>query len=236
MGALRAIAALGADAFDREILQTCGNQEEANSAEDRWIAQLGTRDPARGFNVMRGGRCAAVLSSDDVRARMSSSAKARWSDPERRAEVLAAQRAPEVSAKRSANAKAQWADPEIAAKNRAAIEAARTPDVHARGGATRAANMTDETREKLRAGQQRRWERPGERERAGEAQRAAKSTPEYRARASSAAKAGVTDATREAHRATALRQWADPAKRAQKLEALAAGRAVAAAKRASHDR
>lgn len=50
-----AIRKYGKDAFSHEVLETCETLEEANAAEERWIEKLGTRDPERGFNLMRGG-------------------------------------------------------------------------------------------------------------------------------------------------------------------------------------
>lgn len=179
----RAIAEYGADAFTHRILETCATLADANEAEQAWIQSFSTWHPAYGFNVMRGtARATVPQTHEDVRARMSAAAKARWQDPVKRAAVLTAQRAPGVSAKRSANAKAQWADPVVAARNRAALDAALTPEVYARARATRIAGVDDEERDKMRQAQVRRWARPGEHERASKAQRAAKSTPEYKAK------------------------------------------------------
>lgn len=50
-----AILKHGKDAFSHEILATCDSLEAANAAEERLIEELGTRDPARGFNLMKGG-------------------------------------------------------------------------------------------------------------------------------------------------------------------------------------
>lgn len=50
-----AIRKYGKDAFSHEVLETCGTLEEANAAEESWIERLDTRNPDRGFNLMRGG-------------------------------------------------------------------------------------------------------------------------------------------------------------------------------------
>jgi hypothetical protein len=50
-----AIRKYGKDAFSHEVLEICDTLEAANVAEERWIKELGTRDPAKGFNLMRGG-------------------------------------------------------------------------------------------------------------------------------------------------------------------------------------
>jgi hypothetical protein len=45
----------GKEAFSHEILETCDILEAANEAESRWIEELGTRDPEKGFNLAKGG-------------------------------------------------------------------------------------------------------------------------------------------------------------------------------------
>jgi hypothetical protein len=50
-----AIRKYGRDAFEHEVLGVYDTLEAANAAEERWIDQLGTRDPSKGFNLMRGG-------------------------------------------------------------------------------------------------------------------------------------------------------------------------------------
>jgi group I intron endonuclease len=220
-----AIRKYGPDAFAHLVLETCDTLDEANEAEKAWIESFSARHESYGFNLARGGREQNHQSRTDIRKRMSLAAKARWEDPEQRAKMLALTSTPEWREAKSAAAKAQWADPEVAAKNRAAIEAARTPDVFARAAATRSANMTDEVREKLRAGQVRRWARPGEQERASEAQKRAKSTPEYRAKASEIAKAcHSSPETKAKSSAIARKNWDDPEMRARMTEGIRATR------------
>lgn len=50
-----AIRKYGKDAFDHEVLQICDSLEEANVAEIQWIEFHDTRNPVRGFNIMKGG-------------------------------------------------------------------------------------------------------------------------------------------------------------------------------------
>ncbi len=50
-----AIRKYGKDAFEHQILQVCGTLAAANAAEEKLIEELGTRDPLRGFNLIRGG-------------------------------------------------------------------------------------------------------------------------------------------------------------------------------------
>jgi hypothetical protein len=50
-----AIRAFGEGAFDHNVLETCSSLKEANTAERRWIALLGSRNPDLGFNLKDGG-------------------------------------------------------------------------------------------------------------------------------------------------------------------------------------
>ncbi|OPZ38853.1 MAG: GIY-YIG catalytic domain protein [Synergistetes bacterium ADurb.BinA166] len=50
-----AIQKYGREAFSHEILETCHSLEVANLAEECWIEFLDTRDPEKGFNLMKGG-------------------------------------------------------------------------------------------------------------------------------------------------------------------------------------
>lgn len=49
-----AIRSHGVDAFTVETLVTCDERGAALEAEVEWIERLGTRDPAKGYNVARG--------------------------------------------------------------------------------------------------------------------------------------------------------------------------------------
>lgn len=50
-----AIRKYGPDAFSHEVLEVCDSLESANAAEARWIAHFETCDPAKGFNLQKGG-------------------------------------------------------------------------------------------------------------------------------------------------------------------------------------
>lgn len=49
-----AIRKHGAEAFSLEVLVTCDERGAALEAEAQWIERLGTRDPANGYNLVRG--------------------------------------------------------------------------------------------------------------------------------------------------------------------------------------
>ena len=46
----------GKDAFSHEVLGTAANLEQANLAEEYWIEHYDTRNPEKGFNLMKGGQ------------------------------------------------------------------------------------------------------------------------------------------------------------------------------------
>jgi hypothetical protein len=50
-----AIRKHGASAFSHEVLETCSDLQVANLAEECWIDLFDTRNPEKGFNLMRGG-------------------------------------------------------------------------------------------------------------------------------------------------------------------------------------
>jgi hypothetical protein len=166
----KAIKEYGADAFTHEVIEACATLHQANAAEERWIRELDTRNPARGFNMHSRLRSHVPQTRDAVRARMSAAAKARWADPTRRAAILAAQRAEGVSEKRRANGKAQWKDPKTRRGNRLALKgshttegiartqaALRNPHVRARQAeAIRAALADPETKAKMKRAARRR--------------------------------------------------------------------------------
>jgi group I intron endonuclease len=73
-----AIRKYGKDAFSHEILETCMTLESANAAEEKWILQLDSRNPEKGFNLMRGG----IHVPHPIRKNL-------WDDPSYRALVMA---------------------------------------------------------------------------------------------------------------------------------------------------
>lgn len=52
---LRAIRKHGPDAFTIEDLGECDSQTKLNAKERRWIKELGTDDPAKGYNLQGAG-------------------------------------------------------------------------------------------------------------------------------------------------------------------------------------
>lgn len=126
-----AIRLYGKDAFSHEVLEMCETLELANLAEERWIEELETRDPSKGFNIMRGGLHVPHPVSNHYRAdpeyleSQRLAAKSRWEDPEYRAKTLIATqeaiRTPEARAKLSAGVSALWQDPDYRASQTAAL-------------------------------------------------------------------------------------------------------------------
>lgn len=49
-----AIRLYGKESFSHEVLEVCETVEQANEAEERWIAHFDTRNPEKGFNIARG--------------------------------------------------------------------------------------------------------------------------------------------------------------------------------------
>lgn len=88
-----AIRKYGKDAFDHEILEVCSSLEEANAAEEKWIAQFCTRDPKKGFNLAKGGEQRRIRDELTFREMASSSAKKMWLIPGMRERISAAARA-----------------------------------------------------------------------------------------------------------------------------------------------
>lgn len=124
-----AIRKHGKDAFDHEVLETCQTLEEANAAEEKWIAHFDTRDPEKGFNLKKGGdhRPHPVNNPWDrpeYRDKMLLINKRLWDDPVFRHKLRQAQdrlkddpafmakiRDPGLSLRHSASSRAAWQDP-----------------------------------------------------------------------------------------------------------------------------
>jgi hypothetical protein len=103
-------------------------------------------------------RKASAMSRPEVRARMSASAQARWSDPERRSKGLAALRTDEAKAKHMASVLAR-ATPEYRAK---AAERARAAWADPEKRARIVSKITPEVREKVSLAAKRMWRTSGE--------------------------------------------------------------------------
>jgi len=90
-----AIRRYGKDAFDHEVLEVCSTLEEANAAEEEWIAHFDTRDSGNGFNLSPGGAHTPhpiknPWDRPGYRDKVSSAIKERWKDPKIRAQNMAA--------------------------------------------------------------------------------------------------------------------------------------------------
>lgn len=51
-----AIRKYGPQAFSHEVLEVCETLESANEAEAKWIDHFDSRNPEKGFNLMKGGK------------------------------------------------------------------------------------------------------------------------------------------------------------------------------------
>jgi hypothetical protein len=92
-----AIRKYGKDAFAHEVLEVCNLLEAAQLAEECWIELFETRDPAKGFNLMRGGLhvphpITNPWERPGFRERVSAAMKGKRPSPETVAKVAAANR------------------------------------------------------------------------------------------------------------------------------------------------
>lgn len=72
----RAMRAHGEEQFECHIIEQCSD-EQADDREKYWIGELGTLDPARGYNLESGGNVAKTI-SDQTRLRQSEAARRRF--------------------------------------------------------------------------------------------------------------------------------------------------------------
>jgi hypothetical protein len=134
----------GKDAFSHEVLEVCTDLEVANLAEQCWIEFYDTRNPLKGFNLMKGGghtphpvknpwlrpgfrekqmEAVRIAKQDPAeRARLSATSKALWQDPAFRQKVVdnskAAKASPEIVGKMSAAQRRRFEDPDQVRKSR----------------------------------------------------------------------------------------------------------------------
>lgn len=128
-----AIRKYGKDAFSHEILERCDTLEAANLAEQKWIEQFDTRNPEKGFNLVKGGGHKPHRSDDAYRSdpeyleSQRKAAEERWKDPEYRTRTLDATQtalsSPEVRKNLSDGVKRAWENPEIREKFKSAAQA-----------------------------------------------------------------------------------------------------------------
>jgi hypothetical protein len=123
-----AIRKYGKDAFSHKILETFNTLEEANKLEEKYIKEFDTRNPEKGFNIMRGGNHIPHPINNEYRKdpeyikQSSLAAKARWQNPEIRFKNLAANKiahnTPEYKEKASIVSKEIHSRPEVKTKLR----------------------------------------------------------------------------------------------------------------------
>ncbi len=118
-----AIRKYGPSAFSHEVLEVCDTLEAANAAEERWIDKLGTLDPEKGFNLIRGGGSQPhpvrnPWDRPDYREANAGRNVRHILTSEARERQKASLRSPESRAKRSALAKESLARPETVERRR----------------------------------------------------------------------------------------------------------------------
>lgn len=157
------------------MLEVCRSLEVANLAEECWIELLETRDPAKGFNLARGG------------AHTPHPMKNPWDRPEFREANLPKMKErlyePTLVAQRQAASRAAWKDPALR-KRVSTIwsEIASTPEGRAQrvAAAKPGKNLSDEHRQKISSSS--RCQDPEVKARITEATRTAMARPEVRAK------------------------------------------------------
>ncbi len=117
-----AIRKYGKDAFSHRVLEICHDLESANAVEKRWIEELGTRDPDKGFNLMRGGQhtphpYSSPWDRPGYRAARGIISKSLWEDPTYRGKIQSTRAQTLATAgsreKLSSASKALWEDPDF---------------------------------------------------------------------------------------------------------------------------
>ena len=159
-----AIRKYGKDAFDHEVLEVCDSLEDANEAEEKWIAHFDSTDPEKGFNIKRGGDHVPhsekrnPWDQPEYRRRVTESMKERCRDPAWQAAQAARSKeinsrpevrrklseatsrqftSEEVRQKMSETVKALHQDPETAVKFRKGLDTAnrnRASRTHCKNG------------------------------------------------------------------------------------------------------
>jgi group I intron endonuclease len=86
MSVVRAIAKHGPESFTRKVIETCETSAAMNEAEVRWIAELGTQDSSKGYNLTAGGEATMKgrKHSIEAKARMREAQAKANADPETR--------------------------------------------------------------------------------------------------------------------------------------------------------
>lgn len=86
MSVVRAIAKHGPGSFTRKVIEICSTVAAMNEAEARWIVELGTQDPSKGYNLTAGGEATMKgrKHSAEAKARMREAQAKANADPETR--------------------------------------------------------------------------------------------------------------------------------------------------------
>ncbi|OPZ39525.1 MAG: GIY-YIG catalytic domain protein [Synergistetes bacterium ADurb.BinA166] len=179
-----AIRKYGKDAFSHEVLEVCSDLEVANLAEECWIELLDTRNPEKGFNLMKGGEHVPhpiknPWDRPEYRAKHPKNI-AVCHTPEARSKSLDSLRSPESKQKRSTLAAASMADPAVQARRRVFQEDPAYKVLISE--TTRAALSAPEVRERLSESSRLTAARPDVREARSSAIRAAHSRPDVKER------------------------------------------------------
>lgn len=142
-----AIRKYKASSFTRESLEELPTLKEANSAEIKWIAQLNCRSPL-GYNLGAGG--GVEMTHEETRKRLSETSKRAMKDPYRLArhmQTFTTEQRSEMGRKAKAGLSPERRS-EIAKK----IVATMGPVRKSAAGKRAYGSMTEEQREKFRAG------------------------------------------------------------------------------------
>ncbi len=176
-----AIRLYGKDAFSHEVLEVCETVDLANAAEERWIEKLCTRDPAKGFNLAKGGQ------------HVPHPIKNPWDRPgfrEKATAYLKAHNDSLTSEDRSARTKKLWEDPAFRQKVEPHIRAMATdPSVRLKAvSAMKATKARPGVKARASEVSRRMWEDPFFRQ----ANAAMWSDPVFREKCESGLRAGAT--------------------------------------------
>jgi group I intron endonuclease len=189
-----AIRKYGKDAFSHEVLEVCDSLDDANTAEQKWIAHLDTTNPEKGFNLKKGGghRPHPVRNPWDRPEFREKYAGKDMMAATRTPAARAAQKAALTTEKRSAATRVAMARPDVKEK-RGAFQ--KDPEYRGRISASLAASLAD----------------PSVREAMSERSKALHEDSGYRERVSAGVAAAVADpGVKERHRAAVKRAQSDP--------------------------
>lgn len=137
-----AIRKYGPQAFSHDVLEACDNVVDANFREAQWIGFLDTRNPEKGFNLMRGGGHTPhpiknPWDRPEYRAKLIIAVQMKAADPNWRAKISSSMKVvasdPDWKKNKSERAIQQWSRPELRALHSALWQ---DPDYVERCGAS----------------------------------------------------------------------------------------------------